>query len=87
MEWLKTQSFPAVSPVTIMTSQPCCSQSELHFRDVLPLLPTLVKLCFSVGSFLFAIASSHHHSVLLRVTSGSHRPGFPLSYILAQLSW
>lgn len=72
----RTLSFPAVSPVTI---HPCCSQSEFHFRNVLLLLQPY--LFCPVGSFLFALASSHHHCVLLRVTSVSHRPVFLLSYI------
>lgn len=50
---MKTRSFPAVGPVTIMTLQPCCSQSELHFRNVVLLLQTLVKLCFLCGLFPF----------------------------------
>lgn len=42
MRWLRA---PA-------TSQPRCSQSELHFRTVLGSLRTLVKLCFSEDSLL-----------------------------------
>lgn len=60
--------------------QPCCSQSELHFRIILLSRRTLVKLGFSVGSFLFAWSSSHQRSVLLTDTSVSHRPVFALSY-------
>lgn len=77
-EWRRwLNEAPPVSPVT---SQPCCSQSELHFRIVLLSLRTLVKLGFSVGSSLFAWTSSHEPSVLLTDTSVSHRPVFALSY-------
>lgn len=59
IKWLETQSCPAVSSVTIVTSQPCCSQSELYLRNTLLSLTTFVKPCFPVDSFLFAITSSH----------------------------
>lgn len=85
MRWLnETQPVPPFRPVT---SQPCFSQSELHFRTVLLCVRTLVKVGFSEGSSLFAWTFSHQRSVLLTDSSVSHRQVFPLSYILAQLSW
>lgn len=77
-EWRRwLNEAPPGSPVT---SQPWCSQSELHFRMVLLSLRTLVKPGFSVGSSLFAWTSSHQRSVLLTDTSVSRRPVFALSY-------
>lgn len=74
-------------PVSPVTSKPCCSQSELHFRIIFLSLRTLVKLGRSVGSSLCAWPPPPTSAASCWQTHQSLPVQSLLRHILAGLSW